>query len=78
MNALMNSLNMNASMNSLSELNMNASMIFDQMMILSSRARRQILQTLHLNDQWIAQILKSQLDQLEKLLKKQKTELHEH
>jgi len=52
MNALMNSLselNMNASM-SLSELNMNALMIFGQMMVLSSRARRQILQALHLND----------------------------
>jgi len=50
MNALMSSLNMNTSMNSLSELNMNALMIFDQMMILSSRACKQILQTLHLNN----------------------------
>ena len=48
------------------------------MMILFSRAHRQILQTLHLNDRWIAQALKSQLDQLEKLSKKQKAELHEH
>jgi len=69
---------MNALMNSLSELNMNASISLSQLIIFSSKTRKQLLQMFDLKDQHIAQTLRLMLEEWEKKSKKQKTQLYEH
>ncbi len=68
---------MNALMNSLSELNMNASISLSQLIIFSSKARKQLLQTFDLKDRHIAQALRLILDDWKKISKKQKAQLYE-
>jgi len=54
---------MNALMNSLSELNMNALISLSQLIILSSKTRKQLLQMFNSKDQHIAQTLKLMLEE---------------
>jgi hypothetical protein len=54
---------MNALMNSLSELNMNASISLSQLIIFSSKTRKQLLQMFDLKDQHIAQTLRLMLEE---------------
>jgi len=68
---------MNALINSLSELNMNASISLSQLIIFSSKARKQLLQTFDLKDRHIAQALRLILDDWKKISKKQKAQLYE-
>ncbi len=78
MNALMSSLNMNASMNSLNQLNLNAPISLSQLILFSSKARKQLLQTFDPEDRHIAQALRSILDDWEGKSKKQRAQLYEH
>ncbi len=68
---------MNALMNSLSELNMNASISLSQLIIFSSKTRKQLLQTFDLKDRHIAQTLRLMLEEWEGKPKKQRTQLYE-
>ena len=69
---------MNALMNSLSELNMNASISLSQLIIFSSKTRKQLLQTFDLKDRHIAQTLRLMLEEWEGKSKKQRTQLYKH
>jgi hypothetical protein len=74
MNALMS---LNASMSLNTSMSLNASISLDQLIVFSSKARKQLLQTFNSEDQRIAQTLKFILDALKKMSKKQRTQLHE-
>ncbi len=56
---------------------MNASISLSQLIIFSSKARKQLLQTFDLKDRHIAQALRLILDDWKKISKKQKAQLYE-
>ncbi len=68
---------MNVLMNSLNELNMNALISLSQLIIFSSRARKQLLQTFNSKDWHIAQTLRLMLEEWEGKSKKQRAQLYE-
>ena len=64
-------------MNSLGELDMNAPVSLSQLIIFSSKARKQLLQTFDPKDRHIAQTLRPMLEEWEGKSKKQRTQLYE-
>ncbi len=65
-------------MNSLNQLNLNASISLSQLILFSSKARKQLLQTFDLKDRHIAQTLRLILDEWKEKSKKQRAQLYEH
>ena len=64
-------------MNSLNELNMNASVSLGQLIIFSSKARKQLLQAFDPENRHIAQTLRPILEEWEEISKEQRAQLYE-
>ena len=64
-------------MNSLNELNMNASISLGQLIIFSSKARKQLLQAFDPENRHIAQTLRPILEEWEEISKEQRAQLYE-